>query len=566
MKNTLIRIACLLIALLMLSASFAACKKDKNNNDGESSSSEVVGSVTESDIESDTETETEDVTDTEADTDTETEIETETETENETEAETEKSKYDVEDSIGEMDLGGRRVVIAQPDMEDYINEIKVDRMTGDIVNDAIFKRNKEVERRLHITVENQVVTHENEGVVYDVLADLEAGILGGAVTYDFITNPSYATCNWITRGYFHDLKEVSNISLDNVYWAQYLNEAYEIGGKQYVASGAISLSFYKFVFATLVNKDLLESTKDETPDLIKVVQDGDWTLEYQKNLAAKYYTDLGAPGKDMEDDVFGLLTDTGISVDPYVASAEISFLKKDPTGFYTWEFDLAHASNVMDDVIELITSDATFCSGGYDTDAVSEKFASGEALMITTRFFELEEPTIKEMKDEYMILPIPRYSKDQQDYYSLISDRFTAVALPISVEDDDVENIGAVIELMAAESYRKVAPQYYESVLRLRYADSPDAWEIMDGIINNVKMDAVLPYTAALTFTSDIRGYTKNDETVIKLWRWTAAQALKDGNSVMASTFNPDIGVKVNERLNGADGLQTYVKAELAKQ
>lgn len=518
-----VRVLCLILALLMLVPAVIACKKDEDTGDGDGE--ETVSTTTS--------------------------------------GEGEKSKYDVYDDLGDIDLGGRKVVIAQSGIEDYKNEICVARMTGDLVDDAIFKRTANVEKRLNCEIQNHTIGNG----VYSVLNDLESNILSGSVEYDIILNPVYSTCAYTTRGLYRDLNKVDNLDLDDkVYWSKFVNEALEIGGVQYVASGAISLSFYKFTFITAVNDRMLnDDTKGDAPDLIKVVKDGQWTIEYQKNLTAKYYDDAGAPGKD-EADTFGFVTSSMAAVDPYVSSGEVTFLKKDDSGYYSWAFDLDKASNVMDAIVGLYSLESTYCVPDGDLEVIAEKFASGTALMATFRLFELETAAVRSMKDKYTILPIPRYSTDQDNYYSLISDRFTGVAIPVTVKEEEIEDIGAVIEAMASESYRTVIPDYYETVLKSKYTHNESSWDMIDMITQNVKMDAVLPYTAALPIDAD------GKVTVIKLWRSVAAKSYKLGTTTeLASAFNVNIGITINEKLNGekdengqGEGLQTYIKNQLS--
>jgi len=458
MKTILMRTACLILVLLMLAPAVVACKKD---GEGEGSESVSTPDVNEDNG-----------------------------------GESESSKYDVKDDLGDIDLDGRTVIIAQSGIDDYANEIHVERLTGDVVSDAIYKRNANVEKRLNIKIQHAPV---GKGV-YSVLDNLETGMLDGSVKYDLILNPSYANCARITKGYYHNLKAIDNLDLDKVYWSEYLNETLEIGGVQYMASGAVSLSFYKFIFVTAVNNRMLAENKNGAPDLVGAVKSGKWTLEYQKQVTSEYYTDKGAHGKD-DEDIVGLVTSTSIPLDPYMSSGEVTVLTKGEDGYYSWNFDKTRASAVLSDIVELINAKST-CVSSVDTPAaIADKFADGTALMATVRLFELESASIRDMKDTYTILPIPRWSEDQTGYYSLISDRFTSMAIPTTVTADDIENVGAVMEALASESYRQVTPAYYEIVLKTRYAEDADGYEMMDMITQNVKMDAVLPYTAALEFS-----------------------------------------------------------------
>ena len=466
-----------------------------------------------------------------------------------------RNKYDVQDDLGEIDLGGKIVTIAQSGISDYENEVCVSRLTGDLVNDAIYRRNAAVEKRLNAFIENKTIGNG----VYTVLNDLEQRIMSGTVSYDLIQNPVYSTCAYTTRGLYRNLNTNGNIDLEKPYWSSFVNEALSIGGVQYVASGAISLSFYKFMFVTAVNNRMLEDYTDQTSaDLLKNVTDGDWTLEYQRNLISNVYLDQGPEGKD-EEDIFGFVTSTDIHVDPYVSAGDVQVLSKGADGFYSWDFNIDRASAVMDEVVKLFTENATYCVPGSAPETVAEKFATQTAMMATLRLYEIENASIREMKDSYTLVPIPKYSTYQEKYYSLLSDRFTGVVIPISVADENVENMGAVLEALASESYRKVAPAYYEIVLKTRYLDSEANWNVMDMMIQNVKMDAILPYTAAL----ELSNADKN--TFIKLWRYVVRQSYWRGaTSEMASTFNPSIGTQITEKLDGESGLQTYIRKQLA--
>lgn len=526
-KSSLKKLVVLILALLMLLSAFVACKTDTPEVSG-SDSTDNGGDVTESKG-------------------------------NGENNETEKSKYDVEDGLGDMDLNGLTVRIAYVNGSDYDNEVAVERLTGDVVSDEVYKRNIAVQKRLNVKLNGVPLGNGN---AYGVADDLSEAVLAGqAAGYEVTLAPSYVTCGYVTRGLYHDLNTVENLDLSRVYWSQLLNETYDIGGIQYSASGAISLSFYKFVFVTLVNDTMLK-TKANAPDLISAVKNGKWTIEYQTQIIKDYYVDKGVTGRD-DEDILGFIGSTGIDYDAYLSSGDVTVLSKGDDGFYSYAFDLARATDVMDDVVALFNSSASYAYSDNNTmeDQALKKFSQGTALTMTSRLIELETANMKNMKDEYTVLPVPRLTEDQEAYYSLISDRFSSVAVPISVSDDILGNVGATIEALAAESYRKVSPAYIETVLRTRYTSGPEKWEIMNMIMENVKMDACLPYTNALGLTGEPRN------TLIKLWRYTAWKGYEDGTNPPVSTvFHSGIETKVEENLNGENGLQTYIKQQLAKQ
>ena len=188
--------------------------------------------------------------------------------------ETEPDKYDVTDDVGTRDYGGRDIKVGYVNSGKLEVDIVPEKMSGDIVKDSLFKRNAKVESRLGIKLVNYISPDRN------LVADLRNTVESGTAPFDIMFGRLYITATAIQEGFFHNLNECEDINFDNKYWGNYANQAMEIGGVLNMASGPISLTYYSDTFCTAVNDRILASAKDgEVPDLIKVVDDGDWTLE-----------------------------------------------------------------------------------------------------------------------------------------------------------------------------------------------------------------------------------------------------------------------------------------------
>ena len=101
------------------------------------------------------------------------------------------------------------------------------------------------------------------------------------------------------------------------------------------------------------------------------------------------------------------------------------------------------------------------------------------------------------MNDEYGILPIPKFDEAQKDYYTYSHDQYTVFMVPTTVADPEMS--GAVLEVMAYESYRSVQPTYYELVLKGRYANDPQSRAMLDRITRNIKVDPSYIYGKQLS-------------------------------------------------------------------
>ena len=335
------------------------------------------------------------------------------------------------DDLGDVDLGGRTINIASINRSVYLGEVSVERYVGETVNDAVYKRNKMVEDRLNITI-NNIIVGEAGANQYAVIQKVGEHFRAGSHEYDIMVAPVYCTIMYTGNGYLHNLKKAEALDLTKPYWHQGFNAAASVGdGNQFCATGAVSLRFYRAIYVTLINDRVLQDGSKDL-DLFKVVNDGDWTLEYQRVLASKYYDDIGVQGKD-KGDGFGLLTTDYNGVDGYWSSCGITICEKTDDNYFRYSLNKERLSNVVDVLINMFTAEYTWCephdgaheSGNGEWPAIYEKFAEGSTLMATIKLEGVEDSHVQKMKDEYSILPIPKYEKDQEKNNSFTQASFT---------------------------------------------------------------------------------------------------------------------------------------------
>ena len=140
--------------------------------------------------------------------------------------------------------------------------------------------------------------------------------------------------------------------------------------------------------------------------------------------------------------------------------------------------------------------------------------------MVTHRLIAAESEEFRGMQSAYGILPIPKFDEDQQEYYSLAHDLFTVYGVVSSVNSIDLDDVGAVMEAMAIESYRVVTPAYYEVALKGKYSKDPQSWEMLDMIVNNLKINGGLLYTINISditqkFRTAIKNQQSNTSTIL---------------------------------------------------
>lgn len=469
MKRFRFRVSCisLLLAVSMLAASLCACANSGENTE---SPSDTENAVTSADV-----------------------------SEN-------SSETTPECSLPDLDYGGEEIVILSRYREGWTSgEIAVEGILHEPVNDAVYERNKVVEDRLKIKISSVEINCEGAS---DVISKLTTSVSGGTHEYDIVAAACYVALNSSLEGNFRDLRKTEYLDFEKPWWTQGFNEAVEYKGMQFAVTGAALLSMYRFAFATLFNKRLFTEAKVDY--LYDNVRNGTWTLDYQNSIVETFYRDDGNGKQDETGDIYGFVSNDYIGVDPYWSACNVRILERDENGDYTMDnFDAQKLQDVAEKVLQLFYGhgNASYDYKHYGNDAeqddIRNMFANGNAAMATLRIMALESSVMRDMKDEYGVVPMPKYDEAQEDYGTLLHDQFTVLSIPKTALDDRRDRISAVMEALCYTSYNTVRPAYYNVALRSKLVSDPDSAEMLDRLFDKVYIDAGVIYTSALSSFHD---------------------------------------------------------------
>ncbi len=407
-----------------------------------------------------------------------------------------------DDLPADLNYGGDQIVIISRERSGWTDgEIAVEKPTGEPVNDAVFERNKSVEERLGVNIKN---VPDNDADYRVVVNKVALSVQSGQHDYDVLAGPCNATINEALNNTFHDLRKTKYINFEKPYWSQGFNDVVEYRGTQYLATGSAVLALYRFAFVTVFNKNLF--TDAGQTFLYDEVRNGTWTLDRQNELVTVFHKDNGNGLQDLTGDTYGFVTNSHISVDPYWSSCRVDIIQKDENGYYEVAFNSAKLHSVTDKLMKLFYGNGhavyTFPNEGNDDEQakIRELFAAGDAAMATLRLLELEAGSVRNMANEFGVVPMPKYDTAREDYRTLLHNQFTVFAIPTTAPMERIDEIGAFLEAMSSEGYRTVKPAYYESTLRTKLIDDPESAEMLDEVVDNIYIDAGLLYTT--TFDS----------------------------------------------------------------
>lgn len=104
--------------------------------------------------------------------------------------------------------------------------------------------------------------------------------------------------------------------------------------------------------------------------------------------------------------------------------------------------------------------------------------------------------SLREMKDDFAILPMPKYDEAQKEYYTACNTWLASgVGVPVNCSDPD--RTGLILETMAYYSNLYVRPAIYETTLQGKVARDDNAVKMLDIIYDSASFDFVTAFNFA---------------------------------------------------------------------
>lgn len=410
-----------------------------------------------------------------------------------------KSQYDIQSNLpSDLDFKDAPIRILSRDSDWVRDEISVTDYSGETINDAAYQRNIAVEEQIGVKIENTMLTGDN----YVVTNEIKNLVLSSTDAYELLANSCYSTIMYTGDGLFRNLSDIEYLDLDQIYWSQGFNEVASFGTRQYFCTGAIALTLYRYMFVTMFNKNMLAGRGID--DLYSVVNDGKWTLDYQFELASQIHEDVNGDGVKDAGDVFGFISTYVAYIDPYWSSCKLPILTKNAENKYVYSLDMERMTMAVDKILNLFYGSEgsyihTSISDSQNQLNIATHFADGRAATAMLRLASVESKELRDMKDLYGIVPVPKLDEAQENYQTFVHDQFTALAIPNSVPDSRLSMIGAFLEADACESYRTVIPAYYEIALKGKYLSDNESALMLDLIYQSIYIDGGVLYTKPLS-------------------------------------------------------------------
>jgi len=387
----------------------------------------------------------------------------------------------VADELPEKDYGGRVFrVVANGPSEFFVEE--EERNQGDLLKDARFARNQVVENRFNVKIE--VVYHGTYSEEADYVSKT---VLSGNDEFDLFAGMVMSMGGMVTKKLFLNWYDIPNVDFSKPWWYESNSTDLTYNGKALIAISHLNASAVSGAYCLYFNKNLASSY--ELGDIYSIVLDGKWTFDKLSEMVKDIYVDDGNDTRDAND-FYGFTQVNGTAINSYLWAFDNPVCTKDEDG--------VPQISVNTDKIDSIVADLyDFCfnnNGVYfdpttidQNNKATDLFYAGKAIFTMGSVGSASSKTFRDLEFDYGLIPLPKFTEEQQSYKTMVGGHHTALAVPKTARD--LEFIGTIVEALSAESWKTVTPTLYEIALKTRYLRDSESKEIMDYVIEGTQFD-----------------------------------------------------------------------------
>ncbi len=376
---------------------------------------------------------------------------------------------------------------ANPQFSNF--EIWTKEEDGDVVNDAVFRRNTAVEDRYNVKIA-QYMDSSDADQARSTIGHMRAMAMAGEELYDlaFCSIRSIGTA--AREGLFYDLNDVEYIDFSKNWWNQNVNDTLTVNGRLFFTNSDFSLRDKNRVYLMLFNKELVN--QHDLGNYYDMVRDGTWTIDKMAEGCKAVSGDTNGDGQLDYYDTFGFVMDSYNGGVALAVGGGVRIMQHQDGDIVLTAND-EHTVNVIDKVMTITAAERVGSSCQDWKGKVlpisshwlfsSNVFKEGRALFVSSFAHSLKTYSAESAND-YGILPYPKYDEAQEGYH-IYADSFGMLfGIPSTTPTPDFS--GFMLEALSYQASTTSLPAYVEISCKTKYTYDNDSAEMLNLIFDNI--------------------------------------------------------------------------------
>ena len=373
-------------------------------------------------------------------------------------------------------------------------EIYAEAETGEVVNDAVYRRNRTIEEKYNVTIAQDQQT--------DPAGTLTKTISAGDDVYDVALLVQNTITPLAQSNRLMDLNSLEYIDFEKPWWHQELNERVSINHKLYFTTSDFMLMDKQRTSVIFFNRSMAEDFN--LGNLFDIVREGKWTIDTMASMSKVVARDVDGNGKFDQYDQYGMGMER-YNFCVLVYSCDNTITVKDENDIPILGMNTPRTVSTIDKLVTFC-SDQTlsfFCedyNGKYDGDfwgMGSDLFLDSRLLFVSS-FPQTLRKYSAEATFDYGALPFPKLDEAQEEYHTLTAQ---AMLITVPVTNAKPDFAGFMLEALSAEAKYTSLPAYIETSCKTKYMYDEDSAEMLDLTFDGIIYDLGMLYNVGGLYT-----------------------------------------------------------------
>ena len=433
----------------------------------------------------------------------------------------------LDDLSDDIDLGGETVTFVGHGMASAerfgLDGTFIEENDGDSVNAAMYDSVENVKNRFNVEIET--ITSSDS-----LVSSISSQLMAGDTDYDVLAGYAYYDATLAASGYLLNINNLDSIGAGGIidttksYWAQDFIDSASYKGNTYWLVGDISIETLGCMYVTYINDTLYQRTCAQTfGSVYDIVSNGQWTIDKLSAMSALCYVDNNGNDEKDAEDTFGWRNHSGHTGDGLVIGLGFEYCQRLVDGSINLTVTTIPKNY---DVLSKLTALGKL-STSFITSTEPETIQAFKENRVLTMVNTLRhtELNLREMEDDYYIIPVPKFDEAQENYRTALHDQY--VIFGISYASSKVYESAVVLEALCAEHSRLVRPKYYDEALKYKYTRDDASADMIDIVRDSVYTDFALAWSRELNnITWAVRIIPENPTSAFRKTEGSWARAL----------------------------------------